>query len=64
MRKLLIYSCLAFSVSFGAVQAVSAQSLVITNARIIDGNGGVINRGAVVVRDGRIVSVSEAASSV
>lgn len=64
MKRLFIYSCLAFSVSLGGIQAVSAQSLVITNARIIDGNGGVINRGAVVVRDGRIVSVSEAAATV
>lgn len=35
-----------------------AQSLVIENARIVDGNGGVIENGSVVVSDGRIVSVS------
>jgi imidazolonepropionase-like amidohydrolase len=35
----------------------AAQNLVITNARILDGNGGVIERGSVVVRDGRIASV-------
>ena len=40
-----------------------AQSLTITNARIIDGNGGVVARGSVTVRDGRIVSVSPAAAS-
>jgi enamidase len=34
----------------------AAQNLVITNARILDGNGGVVERGSVVVRDGRIVS--------
>ena len=38
-------------------QSVSAQNLVVTNARILDGTGRVIERGAVVVRDGRIVSV-------
>jgi len=51
MRKLLAW--LAFSVSLA-----SAQDLVITNARIIDGIGGVIQRGSVVVRAGRIVSVN------
>jgi imidazolonepropionase-like amidohydrolase len=40
------------------------QSLVISNARIIDGKGGVLQRGAVVIRDGRIVSVSAATPSV
>ncbi|MGA2882222.1 MAG: amidohydrolase family protein [Bryobacteraceae bacterium] len=37
---------------------LAAQNLVIINAHIVDGNGGVIQRGSVVVRDGRIVSVS------
>src|SRR5262245_57236394 len=41
-----------------AQQRQQGQSLVITNARIIDGNGGVIPRGSVVVRNGRIASVS------
>ena len=35
-----------------------AQNLTITNARILDGTGKVIDRGAVVVRDGKIASVS------
>jgi imidazolonepropionase-like amidohydrolase len=34
-----------------------AQDLVIANARILDGNGGVIERGTLVVRDGRIAAV-------
>lgn len=37
----------------------AAQSLVITNARILDGKGGVIDRGSLVVRDGKIVSASQ-----
>ena len=36
---------------------LAAQALTIINARIIVGNGTVINSGAVVVRDGRIVSL-------
>src|SRR6185436_20494996 len=39
-------------------QRQPSQSLVITNARIIDGNGGVIPRGSVVIRNGRIASVA------
>jgi imidazolonepropionase-like amidohydrolase len=35
-----------------------AQNLVITNARILDGAGGVIDNGTVVVRDGLIVSAT------
>ncbi len=37
----------------------SAQNVVITNARIIDGTGRVIEQGSVVVEGGRITSVSE-----
>lgn len=37
--------------------SAAAQNLVVTNARILDGTGNVIARGAVVVRDGKIVSV-------
>ena len=43
---------------------VAAQTLAITNARIVDGKGGVIPRGTVVVRDGKIVSVSASAANV
>lgn len=35
----------------------SAQDLTITNGRILDGNGGVIANGSVVIRGGRIESV-------
>ncbi len=36
---------------------LAAQNLAITNARIIVGNGQVIERGSIVVRDGRIATV-------
>ncbi len=42
--------------------AAGAQNLVITNARILDGTGKVIDRGTVTVRDGRIASVEAGAS--
>ena len=53
MKKLLVLVCLVLWTRDGA-----AQSLVLTNARILDGKGGAIERGSVVVRDGTIVSVA------
>jgi imidazolonepropionase-like amidohydrolase len=41
-----------------AATAAGAQDLTITNARIIDGTGRVIDRGSVVVRGGKIESVA------
>jgi imidazolonepropionase-like amidohydrolase len=41
--------------------AAFAQDLVITNGRILDGTGRVLDRGHVVVRDGKIASVSAGA---
>src|SRR5438309_10407280 len=49
-------ACLAF----GAL-TLSAQDLTITNARIIGHNGSVIQRGSIVVRAGKIVSVAPGA---
>jgi imidazolonepropionase-like amidohydrolase len=40
----------------------AAQNLVITNARVIVGNGTVIERGSVAVRNGRIASVGTGAA--
>ena len=42
----------------GALAPVWAQDLTITNARIIGPNAGVIERGSIVVRGGKIVSVA------
>ena len=74
MKILLAFICLAPLWSAGCRQNLAAQSppvqnragqaLVVTNARILDGDGGAIDRGAVVVRDGRIVSVSAATPTV
>jgi imidazolonepropionase-like amidohydrolase len=47
-----------FLLVLAAPGAVGAQDLVVTNARILDGKGGVIERGSVVVRAGKIVSVT------
>jgi imidazolonepropionase-like amidohydrolase len=45
-------------VSILGCAGIAAQDLTITNARIIAAGGDVIERGAIVVRDGRIVSVA------
>jgi imidazolonepropionase-like amidohydrolase len=45
-------------------QAVFAQDLVITNARILDGTGRVIDRGSLVISAGKIASVSAGTAAV
>jgi len=49
------------SISVAAAGSVAAQDLTITNARIIGANGSVIERGAIVVRGGKIASVAAGA---
>jgi len=51
--------CLAIICSLGFAYGVAAQDLVLSNARVIVGNGDVIDRGTIEVRRGRIASVSE-----
>jgi len=58
MTKPLAYSFLACFASLGA-----AQDLAITNARVIVGNGTVINSGTVIVRGGKIASVTAGAAN-
>ena len=55
--KRTILVILAF-LMFGALASLSAQDLTITNARIVIGNGNVIERGSIVIRGGKIVSVA------
>ncbi len=50
--------------NLGSVRSLAAQDLVITNARIIVGNGTVINQGSIVIRGGRLASVSAVAANV
>jgi imidazolonepropionase-like amidohydrolase len=46
----------------GSARASTPHNLVISDARIIVGNGQVIERGAIVIKDGRIVSVAAGAA--
>src|SRR6266481_1472509 len=57
MRRLL--ACLVIL----SAAYLAAQDLAITNARIIVGNGTVINSGTVIVRGGKIVSASAGAAN-
>ena len=59
MKRPLTFTFLAFLLAHGAARDLAAQDLVIANARIIVGNGNVINQGSVVVRGGRIVAVAQ-----
>jgi imidazolonepropionase-like amidohydrolase len=62
MRRLFLILSAACVIHAGAA-AGFAQDLIITNARIITGTGQVIERGSVVVRNGRIASVAPGAAS-
>src|SRR5512138_1687331 len=57
LGALLFVACLVHG------RALNAQNLLITNARIIVGNGTVIDRGAIVIRDGKLVSVGASAGT-
>ena len=54
---------LALLLTLSAVAPLAAQDLTITNARIVVGNGTVIERGSIVVRAGKIVSAAPGAPS-
>jgi imidazolonepropionase-like amidohydrolase len=61
MRTLVAVACVTVTAALVPVRDSAAQDLIVSNARIVDGKGGVIERGSVVVRDGKIVSVSSGA---
>ena len=56
MKTVFAVAGLALLLIASVPRVTTAQNLVVTNARILDGKGGVIDRGSVVVRDGKIVS--------
>ncbi len=64
MKRILAFTFLVFSWSLGSVRSLAAQDLVITNARIIVGNGNVIDPGSIVIRGGRIGSVAAGPANV
>ena len=64
MKTLTAVVGLILAAIVGTPREIAAQDLVIVNARILDGKGGVIERGSVVVRGGKIVSVEAGTATV
>jgi imidazolonepropionase-like amidohydrolase len=63
VTSLVRHVCAVAAIVVGAAAPARAQNLTVSNARIIVGDGQVIERGTIVVRNGRIVSVGTAATS-
>jgi len=61
--KLLALPALVLSFALVAAVPLAAQDLTITNARIVVGNGTVIEKGSIVVRGGKIESVARCGRS-
>jgi imidazolonepropionase-like amidohydrolase len=62
MKMVIAFIALMLIIGMSIPAPVAAQDLAIVNARILDGKGGVIERGSVVVRAGTIVSVGSGAA--
>jgi imidazolonepropionase-like amidohydrolase len=58
MTTSVLSRCVTAAAALILAATANAQDLVVTNGRILDGTGKVIERGSVVVRGGKIVSVS------
>jgi len=63
MRKRLVLGFLVLLWTAALPRYLAAQDLAITNARIIVGNGTVIDRGSIVIRGGKLVSVGAGAAN-
>ncbi len=63
MSRLFALTFLVCLINLGAVADLLAQDLVISNVRIIVGNGQVIEQGSIVIRNGRIASVAGGAAN-
>ena len=61
MKRLLLPACLAVAASIAANPA-AAQDVAITNVRVIVGTGQVIESGTIIVRGGKIASVTAGAA--
>ncbi|MCC7124979.1 MAG: amidohydrolase family protein, partial [Acidobacteria bacterium] len=61
MQRLFVLVVMAMLVSVGAAEA---QVTAFVGGRVIDGDGRVIDKGVVIVRDGRIAAVGDASTAV
>jgi len=62
MKTVIAFIISTFVVLLAVPATGAAQDLAIVNARILDGKGGIIERGSIVVRGGKIVSVGSGAA--
>jgi hypothetical protein len=56
MKRRIVFASIVFFWNLGGVRNIAAQDLLITNARIIVGNGTVIDSGSIVIRSDRFRS--------
>lgn len=61
MKRSVAFALLGLVLTLGWASGLPAQNLAITNARIVVGNGTVIDRGTIVIRNGRIASAAAGA---
>src|SRR6187200_2931427 len=61
MKRLIVPACLALA-GLIAPRPTAGQDVAITNARVIVGSGEVIASGTIIVRGGKIVSVTAGAA--
>src|SRR5262245_7276187 len=64
MKRLVAFALVVFFWNLVSVQNLTAQDLVITNPRIIVCNGDLTNQGSIVIRGGRLASVSASPANV
>ena len=64
MSRVVTLALVLFVWGLAHVQNLAGQDLVLTNARIIVGNGTVIDRGAIIIRNGRLASVAPGTANV
>src|SRR5437870_1654370 len=64
MKRILCFKMVVFCWGLGSVGNLVAQYLVFPTARIIVGNGNVIDQGSIVIRGGRIGSVAAGPANV
>ena len=64
MSRVVTFALVLFVWSLAHVQNLAGQDLVLTNARIIVGNGTVIDRGVIIIRNGRLASVAPGTTNV
>jgi len=63
MSRLCTFVSLACLINLGGAADLAAQDLIISNVRIIVGNGEVIEQGSIVIRNGRVASAARGAAA-